>query len=168
MAPASNSVIVGVDPGNKGAFAGIDQLTGALLWVHDMPTMASHKAKGNAREVSPALVAQLLAGETGIVAIVIEQVGYLGNSNGGIALFKLGQAHGIVLGVAAAMQLPSVHVSPVSWKKAIGLTSDKERSRKMALDVWPSQGHYFARKMDDGRAEAALLAKWYLDRGVGR
>ena len=53
--------------------------------------------------------------------------------------------------------IPTIHVSPGKWKKHFGLTSDKEKSRALAIATWPQSDH-FRRKKDDGRAEAALTA----------
>ena len=48
-------------------------------------------------------------------------------------------------------------VSPSTWKAAMGLTSDKDKARERASFLIPTHKHLFARKKDDGMAEAALL-----------
>jgi len=44
----------------------------------------------------------------------------------------------------------------------MGVTKDKGSSILAATRLFPTAGHVFARRKDDGRAEAALLTQWYL------
>jgi crossover junction endodeoxyribonuclease RuvC len=74
--------------------------------------------------------------------------------------FKFGASYGCAYGVLCALNAPVRHVTPATWKRAFGLNADKERSRRMAIELWPNMSGYFARKKDDGRAEAALIARW--------
>ena len=53
---------------------------------------------------------------------------------------------------------PWMLVTPQKWKKELGLTSDKDLSLNMARELWPDAP--LARKMDNGRAEALLMAEW--------
>ena len=60
-----------------------------------------------------------------------------------------------------ALGLPLSFVSPVKWKKDLGLWGrDKDRSRQLAAETWPARAGWFARRGDDGIAEAALIALW--------
>ena len=64
-------LIIGIDPGKHGAFAGIDGRNGRLLWVEDMPLVD--------KAVSPTLVAQVLRFRTvdlfsPEVQVVVERV----------------------------------------------------------------------------------------------
>ena len=52
-------------------------------------------------------------------------------------------------------------------RRSLGLPSDKELSRRRAIETWPGSAGMFARKKDDGRAEAALLALWGQRRAAG-
>jgi crossover junction endodeoxyribonuclease RuvC len=49
-------------------------------------------------------------------------------------------------------------VRPRAWKKDMGLTADKDESLSMARELWPDAP--LARKKDNGRAEALLIAEW--------
>jgi hypothetical protein len=51
-------------------------------------------------------------------------------------------------------------VSPRKWKKALGLDSDKEKSRRLAIELYPELEHMLKRKKDHNRAEALLLAHY--------
>jgi hypothetical protein len=50
----------------------------------------------------------------------------------------------------------------------MGLHSDKGESRALAMRLWPDHGDRFARVKDDGRAEAALIAWWWLSKKMGQ
>jgi crossover junction endodeoxyribonuclease RuvC len=49
-------------------------------------------------------------------------------------------------------------VKPQKWKKHFSLDKDKDKSRALANRRFPDNHQDFARKKDDGRAEAALIA----------
>jgi crossover junction endodeoxyribonuclease RuvC len=153
------TLTIGVDPGKAGAIAALDE-DGRLVEVVDMPCTT---------EVSAALVHGVLAGwedaYVRIGVVVVEEVAAF-PKNGSIGNFKLGMAYGIILGVVGA-RWPLVRVRPAVWKRSSGLTSDKDRSRTRAIDLWPAHAATFARRKDDGRAEAALLARWHQQRRVG-
>lgn len=155
-------LILGVDPGKLGALAAIT-MAGELVWTLDMPVADN--------EVSPVLIATelrtllrhttlpYLQGPHTLVAAVVEEVAAF-PKNGSIGNFKLGQAHGKVLGVLGAFGVPVVRPRPTTWKKAMKLSSDKELSRSTALDKWPAMADHFRLKKHADRAEAALLAEW--------
>ena len=60
--------------------------------------------------------------------------------------------------VSNPVLVPVRPVPPSTWKKALGLSADKNASRQRAIETWPEHVRTFARVRDDGRAEAALLA----------
>lgn len=56
-------------------------------------------------------------------------------------------------------------VTPGEWKRHHRLIGkDKDAARALALDRWPGRGDLFTRKKDHGRADAALIAAWHLER----
>jgi hypothetical protein len=73
--------------------------------------------------------------------------------------FKFGTAYGALLAVTALCEIPTHLVSPRKWKTHFALDSDKEKSRALAIRLWPGCG-FFSRVKDHGRAEAALLARY--------
>lgn len=142
-------VIIGVDPGATGAIAALDAATGDLVWIEDMPTLD--------KRVQAPLLTDLLAGEI-IVAAWIEQVGgWAGQAAGGA--FRFGHSTGTVTGVLGALRAPLHEVTPANWKKAAKVSKDKGSSRRAAIALWPAHSGLFARVKDDGRAEAALIAR---------
>jgi crossover junction endodeoxyribonuclease RuvC len=77
--------------------------------------------------------------------------------------FDFGKSYGIVLGVLAGARVHVEHVSPQRWKRAMRLPADKEACRLRAIDRWPGQSHLFKLKKHADRAEAALIALWWIE-----
>jgi crossover junction endodeoxyribonuclease RuvC len=73
--------------------------------------------------------------------------------------FKYGVAYGSLRAVVALSNVPYRLVTPATWKKYFRLDADKEKSRALAIQLWPGCG-YFALKKHHGRAEAALIARY--------
>jgi hypothetical protein len=142
--------ILGVDPGLSGAIAFYFPLTPDRIAVEDMPVAGG--------EVSGALLAEMVVSFQPSLAI-IEQVA-AGHGWGRSACFNFGRSAGRVDGVLAALAIPIKYVSPNVWKKHYRLSRDKDESRARALQLFPSCAEHFKRKKDDGRAEAALIAKY--------
>ena len=72
--------------------------------------------------------------------------------------FKFGIAFGMAIAIMERVNCPWMLVTPQKWKKELGLTADKDESLEMARKLWPNAP--LARKMDNGRAEALLMAEW--------
>lgn len=146
-------MIVGIDPGNSGAVAALSP-DGVLVDVGDMPVVDGF--------VNGALLRELLvdlAGGMVVSLVVIEKVAAM-PKQGVSSTFKFGAAYGTAGGVVAGLGWPQRLVVPRVWKKAMGCSAEKERSRRLAIERWPAQASLFARKKDADRAEAALLAEW--------
>jgi hypothetical protein len=142
------SRIIGVDPGISGALALL--VDGVLEGVIDMPVFSG--------EASGRMIAIHL-GLANPDVVVVEHVHPMPR-NGGIASFSLGKNYGVVLGVAGSLSLPLVKIGPQEWKRLNGLRGKpKEASRGLAIQLWPDHAAKFARVKDDGRAEAALIAR---------
>jgi crossover junction endodeoxyribonuclease RuvC len=76
------------------------------------------------------------------------------------SMFNFGMSFGVAIGVVQALNIPLHFVTPTKWKKYFSLSSDKEESRRRAINLWPESADRFSRRKDEGRAEAALMAKW--------
>jgi crossover junction endodeoxyribonuclease RuvC len=73
--------------------------------------------------------------------------------------FKYGRAVGAIEAVIASCEVPLTIIEPTAWKKFHALRGgDKESSRQRAMQLFPAAHALLARKMDHGRAEAALMA----------
>ena len=140
--------ILGIDPGISGAVAFYFPQEGRVS-VYDTPVA------GN--QVDGAGLAHLINKYNPDVAM-IEAVHSM-PGQGVSSTFKFGMAYGIAIGTVAASMIPYHLVSPARWKKHFHLTSDKDQSRALAIQFWPENKN-FGRKKDNGRAEAALLARF--------
>jgi Holliday junction resolvasome RuvABC endonuclease subunit len=140
--------ILGVDPGVTGGLAFFNVLL-RTVHVYDIPAAAG--------EVDAAAIIALL--EHHIPAEAFVERAQSMPKQGVASTFKYGAAYGTILGVLAVGRIPTHRVTPAKWKKAMGLDSDKEKSRLLAIRLFPGCGD-FTRKKDHGRAEAALIARY--------
>lgn len=151
------SITIGVDPGMSGAIAMVDSY-GVLVDVHDMPVVGGL--------VSAHAIVDLEEWEMceRFGKVVIEDVHSM-PKQGVASSFGFGRSKGVVEGVFAGLGISISYVSPAKWKKQLGLSADKSTCRRRAIELWPSKAKLFARVKDDGRAEAALIAYWWLQHG---
>ncbi len=78
-----------------------------------------------------------------------------------MSAYNFGRAAGAAEAAAKIAGARFEFVMPHVWKKAMGLIGTaKDQSRAKATNRWPAFAKSFSRKMDDGRAEAALLAEY--------
>jgi crossover junction endodeoxyribonuclease RuvC len=155
-------VIVGIDPGAKGAIAFLTD-GGDLLSVHDMPSYQIDVSGKKRTRIGAAEFANLLHDRT-ISAAYVERVGAM-PGQGVASCFSFGYAAGIIEGALAALGVPVTFVTPQSWKKAMQLRSDKDACRQRAAQLFPRVAAQFSRVKDDGRAEAALIGLYGYQRG---
>jgi Holliday junction resolvasome RuvABC endonuclease subunit len=146
---------LGIDPGMSGALA-LVTCRGDLLWVEDMP-----------EPLHGAAIVDLLDTSFTAYRAAIEDVHSM-PGQGVSSTFKFGMGFGIVLGALGARRIPYTLVTPNRWKKAQRVTADKDTSRARACELWPAHAAKFARKKDNGRAEAALIAHWSCSQNEGR
>jgi hypothetical protein len=145
-------VILGLDPGVTGAYA--------FYWVDEDRLHADDIPVANKNVNAPSL-AKAIAAARPTVAI-IELVSAM-PKQGVSSTFKFGVAYGIAQGIIAAQNIPIHFVTPAKWKKHFNLSADKEISRARALRLWPCYSELFQRKKDHGRAEAALLTRYFME-----
>ncbi|WP_051625860.1 RuvC family protein [Kozakia baliensis] len=152
----ASPLIASIDPGVKGAIA-IMRQDGSIVTIADMPSVKQKIGKTMRTRICPADIANLLAG-CSVSHVYVEQVHTMPGQNG----FVLGETFGVIQGIAAALQIPMTLISPVKWKKALGLNGDKGASIARAKMLWPGEAARFARMRDDGRAESALIGHYAL------
>lgn len=148
-------MIIGVDPGSVSAAYGILGTNGSLFAAGDVPVVD--------RMVDAAGWTDLLQrlGLDDDDLAVVEQVSAF-PKQGVTSSFRFGMGCGIIRGVLAALNIPIIQIAPGKWKKHFALNSDGEKSRALALRLWPTCTD-LVRKKDHGRAEALLMARWYLE-----
>lgn len=150
-------IILGIDPGLSGALAFLDTQTGDLI-VQDMPTVTVMRNRKEKREVSPQLVSSMIAGRK-VGAAFLEKVNAMAGQ-GVSSVFSFGRSAGIIEGVLAAYDIPTTLVTPQAWQKAMSVRAGKDGSRERAMQLFPAVSEMFQRKKDDGRSDAALIAKF--------
>ena len=148
--------IIGIDCGLNGAIALLEN--GKLVSVHDMPTLTIESNKKAKRQVSAPMLAAIIGQIKPDHAYVEKPASRPGQSV--VAMFGFGRSLGVVEGVLAALQVPCTYVAPATWTKAMGKAQGKDASRHRAMELFPEHQQLFKRVMDDGRAEASLIAVW--------
>lgn len=145
-------IVAGLDPGLSGALAVLDE-EGDCETCH-MPCM------GDPRIMDGGAVARWLGDRCVQLAVIEQQQAF--PKQGLSSSFRTGQSYGQLLGVLQACLIPYKIVTPARWKKDMNLSRDKEQSRRRAIELLPQYGYQFSLKKDEARAEAALIAWWYL------
>ena len=148
-------IVIGIDPGLHGAVATFDG--DRLLTVVDMPVLAG--------EVDTRELASIIRSEHDTTA-VLEWPGIMPR-NGAKSARSIGFQLGQIITVLAYENVPCHQYAPGVWKRGLNLNGDKAASRKMAMRLWPCHAGQFQRVKDDGRAEAALIAHWWMTKGRG-
>jgi crossover junction endodeoxyribonuclease RuvC len=146
--------ILGIDPGINGAFACIHKDT---VTVHDLPTAG----EGKHRIIATAVLAHQLR-QLGPTFAVIERVHAMPRQ-GVSSSFRFGQAFGAIEGVLGALGVSLSYVTPATWKRALGLSADKDEARLRAIQLYPAAAPDLQRRKDIDRAEALLIARWAKD-----
>ena len=158
-------IILGHDPGASGAFA-LMTGSGKLLSVLDTPVLymgrktmfyTAHFCEWYAKTTMPYADCKEMA--------IVEAVGAMPRQ-GVSSMFNFGSMYGGASSFLMGM-LGMENVwfeTPAKWKSAMGLTKEKTLSLQIATEVFGEEvrDHYWRRKKDNGRAEAALLCHYYL------
>jgi crossover junction endodeoxyribonuclease RuvC len=160
----THRLIIGVDPGQSGAVALLAD--GVPVEVFDMPTTA-RKSKGV--EVTAAGLlnairrAKVAHGDGAFVFAAVEQVGGM-PGQGVSSTFHFGESYGIARCALTALHIGYQLVTPQTWKRHHGLINcEKDASRTVVMQKFPTAAHWIERKKDDGRADAILIAAWAHD-----
>lgn len=163
MTRNSKAYVLGIDPGAKGGMACLrveEDGPPTLLFVADLPyaggrfdVRAFHEIVNNWGVMS---------------AVYLEKAQVMPSRNpdgterasGAMGRFNYGVSYGLTLGACLSLHCPVEEINAAAWKKATGLTKDKGASRAMAQQAFPLLADHFSRVRDDGRAEAALIARY--------
>ena len=158
------SFVIGIDPGISGAISIFNWETQSLHEVIDMPTLEMDSGKTKKRHISATALRDILVCFLDS-HVVIERVGAM-PGQGVTSMFNFGRSAGIIEGVVAALQIPHTYVTPQTWTKAVGRAAGKDASRMRAMELFPAKADLFKRAKDDGRADAALIAYWYITKNA--
>lgn len=147
-------MIIGIDPGKSGGIA-VVTARGAFVFGMRMPI-----TKHGKRDLVDVRRIVDEVGTRTLDRIVIEQVNAM-PGQGVTSMFNFGRHTGAVEGWALGTGRPVSWVTPQVWKKHYGLSRDKRASLDRARfefgdsDLWRVLAN-------DGIAEAALVALWWL------
>lgn len=147
-------LMVGIDPGVQGALAWLTK-DGALVHVADLPMAEVKVGKTMRKRLVPAVLASMLA-ERRPSHVYLEEVATR-PGEGAVGAFAFGRGFGQLEGLLAGVGLPYTLVRPQTWKGKLHVPADKGSARMIACRLWPAMAKQFARVMDDGRAESALI-----------
>lgn len=147
--------ILAIDPGMTGALAFyIPVEAPERISVYDMPVVDG--------VVNPAELHDLIQQWKPSLGVV-ERVGPMPR-DGVMQSWRFSSAYTTARVVLTLSAIPMVLVAPTVWKKEMKLPGGrdgKEKSRGLAIRLFPACANMFARKKDAGRAEAALIAYYY-------
>lgn len=143
--------LLAIDPGLSGALVTLTD--GSRIHCDDMPTI---KVRDKNR-IDVAAFVQLIVDIGPVDLVIVEDVQGVQGS-GATSAFTFGRGVGVIEGVLASFERPTLYVTPQRWTKALGVGSDKGAHRQLAQRLFPADASMFTRVKDDGRADAALLA----------
>ena len=154
--------VLGVDPGISGALS-LYEISTKNIHIFDMPVTDGR--------VDPAKLAAIIemCKVRGTIHAAVENVSSMPRQAGA---FNFGRSAGVVHGVLGALGIPYSLVSPNEWKGACGLRRGvnesqdqvKTRARELASRLWPEMAAEFKRVKDDGRAESALISRFFANK----
>lgn len=160
-------ITAGIDPGVTGAVAFYDPgrtVGSGLRWnIFNMPVMFNKS--GMKQELNAAWLRDLLR-KFSPHRVYLEHVtampsGAERRGMGAASAFQFGGMFFGIKAVVACCDIPLELVVPVVWKKHHGLKgSNKERSRQLAIKLFPEASLSLQRKKDENRAEAMLIAAY--------
>lgn len=144
------TVVAGIDVGSKGALALVRVGTASVI---DMPLLD--------RKIIVRQALEFLA-EADVIVLEQQQAR---PTDGGSSSFQLGFAYGQLYALCSTLPAKLLIVHPSRWKRDLSLWGqDKEKSRELALRLFPALGKELILKKHEGRAEALLLAHWGTER----
>ena len=165
-------VIVGIDPGQKGAIAIIRE--GLPLEVYDLKPC--YKPTGSFNSLDPERLYHLILRSIPQlhegVAVFCEE-SQLRHGNGIKTARPIYDSRGTMRTLLWLRKNELTYIQPQTWKRKFGLLKqDKFASCEKASELFPKSKHLFWKQHGkrelplDGRAEAALIAHygWLLDR----
>jgi crossover junction endodeoxyribonuclease RuvC len=157
------STVIGMDPGVTGAVFCLHADTGDIVWWEDMPL-----DEGKADVLA---LVDLLAPEHARMVAVERPYFPAGrkdasaqwwNYHACVAAVQLARLPLTTVTASVWVKAdPSLYVAPDDYTtKAKHARAVKARRRERAAELYPTHADLFARAKDDGRADAALIARW--------
>lgn len=157
---------VGIDPGTQGA---VGLITGKYAYALSLPTTKVKRGKRNRNEFVLSEIVSWFKRLSAFkydgygISVILERPlamgGTYGGGRGGIYSAMIqGENFGMWPLFLTSLELVPTIVVPHVWKKAMGLTKVKDKSREMAMKLFPNLDFKF--KKDHDKAEAVLMAEY--------
>jgi crossover junction endodeoxyribonuclease RuvC len=164
------SIVCGIDVGASGAIALIDSDTNELVFVEDMPIHRVQIGATLRSRIDRVSLLGVLTRARG-ASVFVERPDYrpmrqtdkatgrtverqMGTAGAG----AFGESYGCVLMGCTAAAMSLTEMRSGQWKRAMSFGASKDDIRRRMQELFPSQATLFARKKDDGRADATGLA----------
>ena len=149
------TIIGGIDPGLEGALAILD-FHNSLLHLWDTPTVTMRVGDKDRKRIDPEGYLYAL-NQQKIDNLALEKVHSTPN-DGHTGAFTFGKTTGVTIGLLVALGIPFSETTPAQWKLDLRVPANKDSARHRASELFPHCAAAWARAMDDGRAESALIA----------
>lgn len=147
-------MILGIDPGASGALVALDRQGEPIEWMR-MPIMK----EGSATRVNGLAVAEFIRSlPSDSVRAYVESVHSM-PKQGVTSSFNFGHSAGVIAGVLAALEIPTVMVTPQRWKRRANLIgTNKDAARSKAIIRWPKWRDLDKIGAGQAYADAAFIA----------
>ena len=147
---------VGIDPGKSGALAMIDD-------NREIRVVRNFDLDGYGQDLRAHILFDAVFHQDSFkYKILIESVHAM-PGQGVTSMFHFGENFGQICGLLKGMNLEFDVVTPMQWKKSMGVTADKQSSINKALELFedpPLLRTSRSRVPDNNRAEALLIAEY--------
>lgn len=145
------SVILGIDPGNKGCMAFLDKKM-EILDLISLRTETRGVIDTNSLSKFRKLIVRWKPKEAWI-----EQVSYT-TKDSSQSMFLLGKYYGIFMGLLSGLEIPLIEVPPNKWKQKLYVPANKDQSRARASALMPLCASAWSERKHHDIAEAAMIA----------
>lgn len=170
-----DEVYIGIDPGKAGAIAFVPTNKKIEPLMFDMPLLTStvnttkkgKNKKGTRTAFAHAEIVEWFrpALENNDRVVVVLERGQPMPADTAKTAFGIGLGYGMWHLFFTVCCFRYQDVMPAVWKKQMGLSKQsKDVSRQLASQKLPKAAKFFTAKSDDGRAEAALLAVYQMQK----
>ena len=152
--------VLGIDPGKSGGVAVIKTQSykiPEIIFAQRMPTLAL-----NNKKIIDILSLKMDLENFLIDVAIIEKVHAMPRQ-GVTSSFQFGRSYGSVEALCQIVTKRVDYVSPVVWKKAMGIDSSKQASLDLARLKFGNSPIWKV-KANDGIAEAALLCLFWIEK----
>lgn len=146
---------IGIDPGVSGAIVLLDSMLHPVEYMR-MPVMK----EGKANRVNAAELAENIREWQRYYSVdaYVESV-HSFSGQGVTSSFNFGHSAGVIAGVLAALEIPTVMVTPQKWKKRASLIgTEKDAARSKAILRWPKWRELDKIGAGQAYADAAFIA----------